>query len=163
MRKTMAGVVLVAITVLFGWSVASAGMLGGLFEKDAAARAKEAGVTETADSVTIPTKALESGKALFLAYESGGRTVRWFALRCKDGYRVALDACDVCWRADKGYGQEGGEVICRNCRMRFKVEKIGQEKGGCNPHPLPFKVEGGNVVVPKSDLAAGERFFPAKK
>ena len=32
-------------------------------------------------------------------------------------------------------------------------------KGGCNPIPLPYEVEGGNLVFSMADLIAGEKEF----
>jgi uncharacterized membrane protein len=36
-------------------------------------------------------------------------------------------------------------------------------KGGCNPHPLPRKVEGESLVIKKSDIAAGKDYFVRKR
>jgi uncharacterized membrane protein len=154
----------VAIGILAFASVGYAGALDGLFKKSPADAAKAAGVVETADTVKIPLKALDSGKALFLAMDAGDRQLHYFLLRSPDGkYRAALDACDVCFRANKGYRQEGDKMICNNCGMKFASDKIGEKKGGCNPHPLANRQEAGFAVVAKSDIAAGRDYFPGKR
>ncbi len=141
-----------------------AGVFDGLTKKSPAAVAKAAGVAETADAVKIPLKGLDSGKALFLSMEADGRRLRYFALRSPDGrYRAAFDACDVCFRADLGYRQEGERMICNNCGMKFASDKIGDRKGGCNPHPLAHREEAGHMLIRKADIAAGKGYFAAKR
>jgi uncharacterized membrane protein len=154
----VAGIVVVVVTAV------SAGMLDGLFKKSAAESAKAAGVVETADAVRIPLKTLDSGKALFLSLESEGRQMYYFALKSRDGaYRAALDACDVCYRTNRGYRQEGDQMVCNNCGQKFACDKIGEVKGGCNPHPLARGIEGQNLVIRKADIAAGKDYFARKR
>lgn len=151
-----AGIVFVAGMVL----IAQAGLLDGLLKKSPAEIAKTAGVLETADSVKIPLKALESGKALFLQQDVGTRQVHYFALKSSDGkYRSAFDACDVCFRRNQGYRQEGEWMACNACGQKFSSVKIGEVKGGCNPHPLPGKVEGRYLIIEKSAIASGKDYF----
>ncbi len=155
---TVAGILMVAAAAV------SAGVLEGLFRKSPAEVSKAAGVAETAGAVKIPLKSLGTGKALFLSMEAGGRQVRYFALRSPDGaYRTALDACDVCYRSNKGYRQEGDRMVCNNCGQTFASDRIGEVKGGCNPHPLANKVEAGSLVIAKSDLSAGKEYFPGNR
>ena len=150
------GMVLIAGIVV----VAQAGMLDGLLKKTPADIAKSAGVVETADAVKIPLNALNSGKALFLQQDLGGRQVHFFALKSSDGkYRAAFDACDVCFRTNRGYRQEGDLMVCNNCGQEFPSARIGEVKGGCNPHPLARKVEGQFLLIGKGDLAAGKDYF----
>jgi uncharacterized membrane protein len=125
---------------------------------------KAAGVAETADAVRIPLKTLDSGKALFLSLESEGRELYYFALKSRDGeYRAALDACDVCFRTNRGYRQEGDQMVCNNCGQKFACDKIGEVKGGCNPHPLAHKEEAGFMVIRKADIVSGKDYFAGKR
>jgi uncharacterized membrane protein len=154
----VAGILVVAVAAV------SAGVFDGLFRKSPAEISKAAGVAETAGAVRIPLKSLDSGKALFLSMEAEGRQVHYFALKSPDGaYRAALDACDVCFRANKGYRQEGDRMVCNNCGQTFPLDKIGEVKGGCNPHPLAHKEEAGIMVIAKSDIAAGREYFAGKR
>jgi len=155
----------VVILLLAGFAALGyAGILDGLLKKSSADIAKSAGVWETADSVKIPFAALASGKALFLSLESEGRQLRYFALRTPDGvYRAALDACDVCFRMNRGYRQDGDQMVCNNCGQKFECGKIGLVKGGCNPHPLAHSEEAGHMVIRKADLAAGKEYFTRKR
>jgi uncharacterized membrane protein len=162
-KGMMIGGVVAGILVL-AFAAVSAGMLDSLFKKSPAESAKAAGVLETAEVVKIPLKALDSGKALFLSLESEGRPLYYFALKSRDGaYRAALDACDVCFRTNRGYRQEADQMVCNNCGQKFACDKIGEVKGGCNPHPLAHKEEAGFMVVRKTDIVAGKDYFAGKR
>ena len=88
----------------------------------------------------------------------------YFALKSRDGaYRAALDACDVCFRTNRGYRQEGDQMVCNNCGQKFSCDKIGEVKGGCNPHPLAHKEEEGYMVIRKADIVAGKDYFARKR
>jgi uncharacterized membrane protein len=153
-----AGIFLVVVTAV------SAGMLDSLFKNSPAESAKAAGMVETVDAVRIPLKTLDSGKALFLSMESDGRQLYYFALKSRDGaYRAALDACDVCYRTNRGYRQEGDQMVCNNCGQKFSCDKIGEVKGGCNPHPIARGIEGQVLVIKKADIVAGKDYFARKR
>lgn len=154
-----------AVAFAAGWAaVSGAGLLDTIFGKTPAETAKAAGVVETADAVTIPLAALSSGKALFLQTQGEGRTLYFFALRSADGkYRSALDACDVCYRMNRGYRQEADRVVCNNCGQAFPCDRVGEVKGGCNPHPLAHRIEGGKMVIRKADILAGKDYFARKR
>jgi len=162
-KKMIIGVVAAGILAVVVASV-SAGVLDGFFKKSPAESAKAAGAVDTADAVMIPLKALDSGKALFLLQESEGRQVHYFALKSRDGaYRAAFDACDVCFKSNRGYRQEADQMVCNNCGQKFASDKIGAVKGGCNPHPLAHKEETGFMVIRKADIFAGKEYFSGKR
>lgn len=157
--------IMVAMVLLAGiGSLAYSGILSGLFKKSPAESAKAAGVVENTDAVRIPLKALDSGKALFLSLESEGRQLYYFALKSPDGaYRAALDACDVCYRTNRGYRQELDQMVCNNCGQKFASDKIGEVKGGCNPHPLARGIEGPYLVIRKAEIVARKDYFARKR
>ena len=157
--------IMVAVVLLAGiGSLAYSGVLSDLFKKSPAESAKVAGVVQNADAVRIPLKALDSGKALFLSLESEGRQFYYFALKSPDGaYRAALDACDVCYRTNRGYRQELDEMVCNNCGQKFASDKIGEVKGGCNPHPLARRIEGPYLVIGKAEIVARKDYFARKR
>lgn len=112
--------------------------------------------------VSVSATDASTGKATFYRYEAKGGEVRFFLVKSPDGrLRAALDACDVCYHAGKGYEQKGDRMRCVNCGMEFHANRIGDVKGGCNPHPLPFAAEGDTVRIAAADLEAGTRYFPA--
>ncbi|MFC2162608.1 Fe-S-containing protein [Candidatus Altiarchaeota archaeon] len=113
------------------------------------------------DSLRLPVSTINDGIAHYYEYPSKtGKTIRFFIVKSKDGViRAAFDACDVCYREKKGYRQEGDEMVCNNCGMRFPTDKINVVKGGCNPAPLTRVMEGDYLVVKKDDLETGAKYF----
>ena len=109
----------------------------------------------------IPIADLSSGKAKFFDYKTAdNKAVRFFVIKSSDGvYRAALDACDTCFHAKKGYHQEGEEMICNNCNLRFHSSLINEVKGGCNPVGLPRAVENDQVVIKASELDKRSSYF----
>ena len=100
---------------------------------------------------------LEDGRLHFfqvtLADPRGGspRPLRFFGVRVNGEIRTCFDACEIC--GDKGYFEDGGAVVCRNCVSPIVLASLGRT-GGCNPIPLPHALEGGRCVVRERDLAA---------
>jgi uncharacterized membrane protein len=145
-------------------AIGAAGWFGNFFQDSPAERARKAGVIETADAVRIPLSALESGKAIFLEADLEGRRIHYFAVKSSDGvHRAAYDACDVCFRANKGYRQEGDLMVCNNCGQTFPSVKVNELKGGCNPAPLVRTVDGDHLLIRKKDIAAGSGYFVGQR
>jgi hypothetical protein len=117
-------------------------------------------VTADSGSVRLPVTNLDDGVARFYTLMVQGRPVEFFVLKDKSGtVRAALNACEVCFPAKKGYHQEGDEMICNNCGRRFPINQIGLVHGGCNPSPLNPAVDGSSVVIQENELAAGLSMF----
>ena len=114
----------------------------------------------TSDGVSIPLSEL-SGRARFYEYKTApGKTVRFFAMKSSDGvYRAALDACDTCFAAKKGYSQEGDDMVCNKCGMHFPSAKVNEVKGGCHPVGLARKVAGDTLDLSAGELEAGAGYF----
>ncbi len=73
--------------------------------------------------------------------------------------RAAFDACEVCWKAQKGYKQDGTHMTCINCGLKFRTDKINEVHGGCNPSGLPRAIKGGKVIISQQDVLQGLRYF----
>jgi uncharacterized membrane protein len=119
------------------------------------------GALEVANGeVSVPVSEL-GGKARFYEYKTAsGKSVRFFAVRSSDGaYRAALDSCDVCFAAKKGYHQEGDDMVCNNCGNRFHSAQVNEVRGGCNPVGLERRVEGGRLRLSARELEAGASYF----
>jgi uncharacterized membrane protein len=123
--------------------------------------AKPVTATPGPASVTIPTSEIDSGQAKFYDYKAAdNKTVRFFVMKSSDGvYRAALDTCDECYQAKKGYFQRGDDMVCRKCGRHFPSTKINEVSGGCNPVGLRRTVADGKVVIAASDLEAGKSYF----
>ncbi len=100
-----------------------------------------------------------SEQATFYNYEG----IRYFVVKANDGsIKTAFDACDVCYSSNKGYRQEGNQMVCNNCGNKYPISGLGTENkagGGCWPGYLPSKVEGDNLVIRASDIEKGRYRF----
>jgi uncharacterized membrane protein len=143
-------------------------VFAGFRRDDVAAPARVAEVKTNAapgtdaGEVRVPLKDLEGGKAVFFEPRlAGGKSVRFFVVKAADNtYRAALDACEVCFHAKKGYQQKGADMICRNCGRSFPIDGIGpHNEGGCHPVALRQSIEGDAVVIKTSELEKGVSYF----
>jgi uncharacterized membrane protein len=125
----------------------------------AVATSPDSGGAETRD-VKIALSDV-SGTAKFFDYKlSDNRPVRFFVIKSSDGvYRAALDACDTCYHAKKGYHQEGDDMICNNCGLHFHSSQINEVHGGCNPVGLPRTIDGNQLVIKASELESRGGYF----
>lgn len=126
-----------------------------------ASAASATALTAEGDVFRVPTASITS-EATFFKATADGMTVPFFAVRDAAGrVHVALDACQACARAKKGYTQAGDHMQCRNCGMTFDIAQITAmaDKGGCHPIVLPSTTSGDSIVVKTSDVAAGAKWF----
>jgi hypothetical protein len=74
----------------------------------------------------------------FYEYDADGTTVGLLAVKSSDGtIHTALNTCQVCNGSPYAYfEQQGDSIQCQNCGNTFKLDEIGQERGGCNPVPI---------------------------
>lgn len=97
-------------------------------------------------------KSVLSEMATFYDYDANGTVVEIFAIKASDGTaRVALNTCQVCNGSPYAYFIQRDKVfICQNCKNAFAGDKIGLERGGCNPVPITqtdYQVEDGNIII----------------
>ena len=113
------------------------------------------------NAVRIPVADVSDGKARFYSYKTAdGRDVKFFVMKSSDGvYRAALDTCDVCYRAKKGYVQQGDQMVCRKCGQSFPSALVNEASGGCNPVPVERTVEDGTIVIAASTLERAKNYF----
>ena len=91
------------------------------------------------------------------AYDASGTEVRFITILKNGGaYGVGLDACENCGPA--GYYEKDGKIICKRCDVAINPATIGF-KGGCNPIPIDFTVDGGSLMVPTSALDDSAKIF----
>lgn len=123
--------------------------------------AKTIQITPGANDVRLPLSEIEEGKAKFYeAALANGSSVRFFVVKTADGiYRTALDACEVCFDAHKGYYQDGDDMVCRKCGRHFPISSVGYGKSGCHPMGLRGTVDGNELVIPTSELQDGSQYF----
>ncbi len=93
------------------------------------------------------------------------KVIRYMIVRASNGeVKTVFDACDVCYRSNKGYSQSGSEVRCNNCGNRFAIDALGDKNtsGTCNPGYLPHSIDDDQIVLQISDLITGAYYFPAQ-
>ena len=153
MNKLLKYGILVSLSLIVAATVAFAFSIPGMskFEK----------VKPVNGAVTIPVADVSDGKAHYFRLADGGKEIDFFIVKGSDGaLHTAFDACDVCYKEKKGYEQQGDKMICKNCNMKFAVNRIGASAaGGCNPSYLPARVSATAVSVSVADIKAGSRFF----
>ena len=113
--------------------------------------------------IKLDSKIFVDGLAHYYNTElPGGKTVYFFVLKDKnDIYRVAANACQVCFDARMGFRQEGDFMVCNTCGNKYPLTKIATEKGGCNPGPINpnLEVKDGKVVIKQLDIEQVAEFF----
>ena len=140
MRKIIAVMLFVSIVAFPAWAFL------GLFDSVETVTAKDG-------LITLNMAKLSAGEAKHYQYKEGGDIIRFFVVKDAGGVvRAALDACEVCWRENKGYKQQDGAMLCVNCGQRFALNRIGQIRGGCNPHPIAFITRDETFTVTSDEL-----------
>jgi hypothetical protein len=90
------------------------------------------------------------------------KDIEYIIVRASNGdVKTVFNACDVCYLADKGYSQSGGDLRCNNCGNRFAIDTLGGRNtaGTCHPGYLPHRIEGDQVVIDVADLIVGAYYF----
>ena len=114
--------------------------------------------------IYFAASAYDDGVAKYYRYNGNSGPINFFLVKSSDGViRSAFDTCDVCYKALKGYRQEGNEMVCNNCDMRFRTDKINVVKGGCNPAPLKRQHAGNNIIIAAADIEKGAWYFKGLK
>jgi uncharacterized membrane protein len=117
-------------------------------------------VKATGGVISLPVAHVNDGIAHFYRYQSGTTSMAFFVVRGSDGkIRAALDTCDACYAAKKGYRQQGDVMVCNNCEQQFLTVKINEVSGGCNPVAIPVQHSGDHLIIASADLDRSVRYF----
>jgi uncharacterized membrane protein len=118
-------------------------------------------VTAQDGRIVINVSDLPQSSARHYRYRESGLVIKFFVVRDGQGIiRVALDACEACWKAGQGYKFKDGVMVCVNCGQKFPLGRIGLASGGCNPHPFPYKMENDSVIISARELLLEAKYFP---
>ena len=143
-RRMMTATAAVAFAVLVVLAAES------VYARAAAQLSPAAPVESAGDVVRIPVREVDDGELHRFSVAQGINTARFIVVKRPDGtLAAALDACQLC--GDKGYYQDGGNVICAHCGAVIYVPSIGRP-GGCNPIPVESRIEGGELVIAVSEF-----------
>jgi hypothetical protein len=97
------------------------------------------------------------GKLRKYIYFYGDKQILFLAILKPDGAAgVALDECEICrpaeWNKSAfGYAQRGEHLVCKYCMTPIPLPTINSP-GGCNPIPLPYKIDEKNIFISLNDL-----------
>jgi len=114
-------------------------------------------LTLGADGEVRLTKAgLDDGHLHRFGVSLDGTVVRFFVMKDRDRLIPSLDACQVCGAT--GYVEIRGRLVCLACAADINAASLGVG-GGCNPIPLPYRDEGGDLVVRVQELRNHLKMF----
>ena len=106
------------------------------------------------NEIEINTEKITSD-VTFANYEVDGVIIQFILVRGTDGVvRIAFNTCQACNPSPTAYFVQKGEYLeCQNCKNKFHIDKIGIEKGGCNPAPVEKKTIKGEKIIVDADYA----------
>ena len=106
------------------------------------------------NEIEINTEKITSD-VTFANYEVDGVIIQFILVRETDGVvRIAFNTCQACNPSPTAYFVQKGEYLeCQNCKNKFHIDKIGIEKGGCNPAPVEKKTIKGEKIIVDADYA----------
>ena len=122
-----------------------------------ASSATATAITADGDVFRLPAPSISTQASFFKA-----GAVPFFAVRDAAGQvHIALDACQSCAAAKKGYVQMGDGMQCKKCSELFPIANITKMggRGGCHPISLPWSPEGNSLVIKRSDIESGAKYF----
>ena len=118
-------------------------------------------VVPRGDRVSIPLAAVNDGGVHFFTFKHEGKNVNFFVRTDGSGNLQAhFDACYSCFKYKLGYVHEGDQVVCIACRIGYDLADVVWDYiGACAPINLKSRIAGQYMVIKRSWLEKGERFF----
>ena len=111
--------------------------------------------------IRIPLPEIADGGVHFFTFKHAGTNVN-FLVRTdgKGALHTHFDACYSCYRYKRGFIVEDDALVCIACRLAYRLEEENWDFiGACAPIPFHFAVDGESVVIKRSVLEKGSRFF----
>ena len=112
---------------------------------------------EDSARIEIPLNQLRSnGRVNLFRFDAENEQDIRFLVKVRlDGKVVStLDACEGCFRHNRGLTQTDGQIACRQCGKVFPVDRLGNIQDRCHPIVVPNTIRGDSVVIRARDLAA---------
>ena len=118
-------------------------------------------VVPRGDRVSIPLAAVNDGGVHFFTFKHQGKNVNFFVRTDGSGKLQAhFDACYSCFKYKLGYVHEGDQVVCIACRIGYNLADVVWDYiGACAPINLKSRIAGQHMVIKRTWLEKGERFF----
>ena len=118
-------------------------------------------VTPRDGAIRLPVEEVHDGKVHFFTYKKSGKRIN-FLVRTdgKDKLSACFDACFTCYKHKKGYRQEGTDLVCNECSMKFRLaDEHWDNTQGCSPIALKSRIENNEMVIMAEDLEKGGKLF----
>jgi uncharacterized membrane protein len=111
--------------------------------------------------IRIDIHDLQPGQVHFFAYRNrAGEQIRFLLARDSTGQtKAAFDACQRCYIYHRGYVSSDGNLICRYCGNRYRLETMESGLASCAPVKLPIHVVGQTVSIKSADLERERGLF----
>ena len=111
--------------------------------------------------VSIPLKRINDGGVHFFTFKHEGKNINFFVRTDGSGKMQAhFDACYSCYKYKLGYVHEGNQVVCIACRIGYNLADVVWDYiGACAPINLKSRVAGQHMLIKRSSLEKGGRFF----
>lgn len=122
---------------------------------------EHAQVKASAGRIVLPISGVDDGKVHFYTYKHSGKRINFFVRTDGSGaLSASFDTCFTCYKFRKGYRDEGTDLVCNECSMRFPLahEKWDTSRG-CSPIHIKSIIEGNTLVIQASDLEKGAKLF----
>ncbi len=112
-------------------------------------------------AIRIPVSEVHDGKVHFFTYKKSGKRINFFVRTDgNDNLSACFDACFTCYKHKKGYREEGTDLICNECNMKFRLaDERWDNTQGCSPIMLKSKIENNEIVILTSDIEKGQKLF----
>ncbi len=113
------------------------------------------------DEIRLPVKELRDGRVHFFTYKKDGKRINFFVRTDgRDNLSAYFDACYTCYKKKKGYREEGSDLVCNECNLKFKLaEEHWDTSHGCCPISIKSRMEDGELLISAKDLEKGEKLF----
>lgn len=111
--------------------------------------------------VRIVRDAVADGRVHFFTYKHHGANVNFIVRTDGNGMlHTHFDACFSCYRYKRGFVVEGPDLVCRACRYAYRIsDEVWDLIGACAPITFHFSDDGNSLVIERSVLEKGSRFF----
>jgi uncharacterized membrane protein len=112
-------------------------------------------------AIRIPVNEVHDGKVHFFTYKKSGKRINFFIRTDgKDNLSSCFDACFTCFKHKKGYREEGTDLVCNECSLKFRLaDERWDNSGGCSPIALKSRIEKNELVIMTADLEKGQKLF----
>jgi len=111
--------------------------------------------------IRIPVKAVNDGKVHLYTYKKSGKRINLLVRTDGSGdLSVYFDACFTCYKHKKGYRQEGSDLVCNECSMRYRLaDSKWDNTGGCSPILLKSTISDGFIILKTENVEKGLKLF----